>query len=67
MELISVLIGIFIGSLSVITGICLKILYSRIRPYLMAFRMVKDVNFDDLYKNFTDDIKPMEEVKEDKK
>jgi hypothetical protein len=67
MELISVLIGMGLGTGSVFLGIGLNILYNRLKPYFMAYKVVKGVNLDDLYKNLMDDIKPKEEIKEDKK
>jgi hypothetical protein len=68
MEFISVLLGMGIGISSVLLGIGLNILYSKLKPYFLAYKVVKGVNFDDLYKNLIDDIKPVEEVKEtDKK
>lgn len=66
MDFISILIGIGIGVGSVFLGIGLNILYNRLKPYFMAYKVVKGVNFDDLYKNLIDDIKPKEiENKED--
>jgi len=67
MDFISVLIGMGLGAGSVFLGIGLNLLYNRLKPYFMAYKVVKETNFDDLFKNLMDDIKPKEEIKEEKK
>jgi len=63
MDFISILIGIGIGVGSVFLGIGLNILYNKFKPYFLAYKVVKETNFDDLFKNLMDDIKPKEEEK----
>jgi hypothetical protein len=66
-DFISISIGMVIGIVACIIGILLKILYFRTKPYLDTLKVFKGVEFDQLYKNFMNDInKPIEE-KDDKK
>jgi hypothetical protein len=67
MDFISILIGMGIGVGSVMLGIGLNILYSKLKPYFLAYKVVKGTDFDDLYKNFFNDIKPKDEDKPEEK